>query len=92
MRGVRCHWYIAAMHLQLLFLALASGLVGTFFTHQIFVKFVLAAMRANKVIQDGGEYQLSDREMLVHTLQIVLGLIPLGFGIVGFIRWSWMVV
>jgi hypothetical protein len=69
--------------------ALVAGYIGIFFTHRIFVRFILQALSASREIREGGTYPVSVRKLALDALEIGLGLVPLGYGVVMFISWTW---
>lgn len=72
-----------------LVIAIIAGIVGIFFTHRIFVKFVLSVMTANHAISRGEHYEVPLRALIGHAFEIALGLVPLGYGVVRFVQWAW---
>ena len=71
--------------------ALVAGMVGIFFTHRVFVKFVLSAIAANHAIARGERYVVTLPALVGHAFEIALGLVPLGYGVVRFVQWAWTI-
>jgi hypothetical protein len=69
--------------------ALVAGLFGIFFTHRVFVKFVLATMHARAAISRGEDYEVPLRSLISHAFEIAIGIFPLVYGVVRFADWAW---